>query len=95
MPAGGGQSNRGDAEPGCDRGPISEPWPVKRNERLTPHPMTTRSLGKKSVFTRRWKWNKRAPLRSFYNAWLRLFYRLVIRHTVVGLENVPTSGPPS
>ncbi len=49
--------------------------------------------GKKSVFSRRWKWNKRAPLRRFYNFFLRLFYRLLVRHTVLGLENVPASGP--
>jgi len=55
--------------------------------------MTTRSLGKKSVFTRRWRWNKRASLRRFYDAWLHMFYRLAIRHTVIGLENVPKSGP--
>lgn len=55
--------------------------------------MTSRSLGKKSVFTRRWRWNRRAPLRGFYNAWLRLFYRALIRHTVVGREHVPQAGP--
>lgn len=55
--------------------------------------MSSRVAGKKSVFTRRWKWNRRAPLRGFYNLWLRLFYRLLIRHRVIGLENVPASGP--
>lgn len=55
--------------------------------------MRSRVAGKKSVFTRRWKWNKRAPLRGFYNLCLRLLYRLLARHRVVGLENVPQTGP--
>ena len=55
--------------------------------------MDSRTLGKKSVFTKRWKWNKRAPLRGFYNAALRLFYRVFVRHAVIGLDNVPKAGP--
>ncbi|MCS7061394.1 MAG: lysophospholipid acyltransferase family protein [Anaerolineae bacterium] len=55
--------------------------------------MRSRTAGKKSIFTRRWKWNKHAPLRGFYNFWLKLFYRLLLRHTVIGLEHVPKTGP--
>ncbi len=55
--------------------------------------MTTRSPGKKSTFTRRWKWNRRAPLRGFYNLVLWLSYRIVMRHRVLGLRHVPREGP--
>lgn len=55
--------------------------------------MTSQATGKRSTYTRRWKWNRRARLRGFYNLVLRLAYRLLMRHTVVGLENVPPSGP--
>lgn len=54
--------------------------------------MTERVEGKKSKFTRRWTWNKAAPRRRFYNAWLRLFQRLFMRFRVIGLENVPATG---
>lgn len=53
---------------------------------------TTRTPGKQSSFTRRWRWNKRAPLRSFYNGWLRLFFRLFTRFTIKGSEHVPAAG---
>jgi len=56
----------------------------------------TRSLartpGKRSAFSRRWRWNKRAPLRAFYNAWLRTWYRLGMRHRVVHPEHMPPTG---
>jgi 1-acyl-sn-glycerol-3-phosphate acyltransferase len=56
----------------------------------------TRSLartpGKRSAFSRRWRWNKRAPLRAFYNAWLRAWYRLGMRHRVVHPEHMPPTG---
>lgn len=53
---------------------------------------TTRTPGKHSAFTRRWKWNKRAPLRGFYNAWLRAWYRLGMKHRVVHPEHLPRTG---
>jgi 1-acyl-sn-glycerol-3-phosphate acyltransferase len=46
----------------------------------------------KSEFTRRWSWNRRAPLRGFYNAWLRLFEWVLMDYRIDGLANVPTSG---
>ncbi|MCS6773707.1 MAG: lysophospholipid acyltransferase family protein [Anaerolineae bacterium] len=46
----------------------------------------------RSRFTRRWSWNKRAPLRGFYNACLRLFQRTLMDYCITGLENVPPSG---
>lgn len=56
----------------------------------------TRSLartpGKRSAFSRRWRWNKRAPLRAFYNAWLRAWYRLGMRHRVIHPEHMPPTG---
>jgi 1-acyl-sn-glycerol-3-phosphate acyltransferase len=51
-----------------------------------------RTPGKQSVFSRRWKWQKRAPLRSFYNAWLRAWYRLGMRHRVIHPERMPKAG---
>ncbi len=54
---------------------------------------TTRTPGKQSTFTRRWKWNKRAPLRGFYNGWLRAWYALGMKHRVIHPEHMPkTSG---
>ena len=56
----------------------------------------TRSLartpGKRSAFSRRWKWHKRAPLRGFYDAWLRAWYRLGMRHRVIYPERMPQAG---
>jgi 1-acyl-sn-glycerol-3-phosphate acyltransferase len=48
--------------------------------------------GKHSTFNRRWTWNKRGPLRGFYNRWLRLFERALMRYRIVGLEHVPKTG---
>jgi 1-acyl-sn-glycerol-3-phosphate acyltransferase len=53
---------------------------------------TPQPAGKQSTFTKRWKWNKRGELRSFYNWWLRLFENVLMRYRVVGLENVPKTG---
>jgi 1-acyl-sn-glycerol-3-phosphate acyltransferase len=55
--------------------------------------MSTRVAGKKSRFTQRWKWNKRAPLRWFWNLLLRWAYRALMHLEVIGLENVPKQGP--
>ncbi len=53
----------------------------------TPHP-----AGKQSTFARRWKWNKRGELRGFYNWWLRLFEKALMRYRITGLEHVPPAG---
>ncbi len=50
------------------------------------------TLAPKSEFTRRWSWNKRGPLRGFYNAWLRLFEMVLMDYRITGLEHVPKSG---
>ena len=55
--------------------------------------MTTHIAGKKSSFTQRWKWNKGAHLRWFWNALLRFAYVALMRLEVRGLENVPKTGP--
>jgi 1-acyl-sn-glycerol-3-phosphate acyltransferase len=55
--------------------------------------MTTRTAGKKSSFTQRWKWNKRGHLRWFWNALLRFAYVAFMHLEVRGLENVPKAGP--
>lgn len=55
--------------------------------------MAVQSVGKKSAFSQRWKWNKRAHLRWLWNALLRLAYRVLIRLDITGLDNVPASGP--
>jgi 1-acyl-sn-glycerol-3-phosphate acyltransferase len=55
--------------------------------------MATRIAGKKSSFNQRWKWNKRAPLRWFWNALLRFAYVALMRLEVRGRQNVPQSGP--
>jgi 1-acyl-sn-glycerol-3-phosphate acyltransferase len=49
--------------------------------------------GKKSKFTQRWKWNRRAPLRWFWNLLLRFAYAALLHLEVKGLENVPRQGP--
>lgn len=51
-----------------------------------------RTEGKKSQFAKRWTWNKPAPRRHFYNWWLRLFQRTLMRFKVIGIENVPKTG---
>jgi len=51
-----------------------------------------RTPGKQSTFSKRWKWNKRAPLRGFYNGWLRAWYLLGMRHRVIHLERMPQTG---
>lgn len=48
--------------------------------------------GKQSTFSRRWKWNKRGELRGFYNGWLRLLEKLLMKYRIAGLENVPKAG---
>ena len=54
--------------------------------------MTTQIAGKKSKFTQRWKWNKRAHLRWLWNAGLRFAYKAFMQVEIKGLENVPPSG---
>lgn len=46
----------------------------------------------RSTFTRRWTWNKRGPLRGFYNGWLRMFELLLMDYRITGLDNVPKTG---
>jgi 1-acyl-sn-glycerol-3-phosphate acyltransferase len=55
--------------------------------------MSSQIAGKKSEFSQRWKWNKRAHLRWLWNALLRFAYWALMRLEVTGLENVPASGP--
>ena len=54
---------------------------------------TTRMAGKKSDFTQRWKWNRRATLRPFWNFMLRGAYKALMRLEVRGLDNIPHTGP--
>jgi 1-acyl-sn-glycerol-3-phosphate acyltransferase len=54
---------------------------------------TTRSAGKKSDFNKRWKWNRHAPMRRFWNFMLRWAYSALMRLEVRGLENIPIAGP--
>ncbi len=51
------------------------------------------TTGKKSSFTQRWKWNKRAHLRWLWNAGLRFAYKAFMHLEVNGLQNVPPTGP--
>ena len=55
--------------------------------------ISTPTRGKASTFSQRWKWNKRAPLRWFWNMLLRFAYSALMKLDVIGLENVPASGP--
>ncbi|HEY3341761.1 MAG TPA: lysophospholipid acyltransferase family protein [Anaerolineae bacterium] len=55
--------------------------------------ISTHVAGKKSKFTQRWKWNRRAPLRWFWNLMLRFAYATLMHLDVIGLENVPSQGP--
>ncbi len=50
------------------------------------------SGGKHSVFNRRWKWHRSAPLRWLWNLLLRFAYVALMRLEVRGLENVPARG---
>jgi 1-acyl-sn-glycerol-3-phosphate acyltransferase len=52
-----------------------------------------RAPGKQSTFARRWKWNKRAPLRGAYNLLLRICYKLIIQQRVINRQNMPKTGP--
>ncbi len=52
-----------------------------------------RGGGKHSSFNKRWKWNRRAPLRWLWNLLLRFAYAALMRLEVRGLENVPARGP--
>jgi len=54
----------------------------------TPH----RAKGKRSVFSKRQKWNKAAPLRTFYNRLLRVLFKLLGRIEIRGLEKLPAQG---
>jgi 1-acyl-sn-glycerol-3-phosphate acyltransferase len=51
-----------------------------------------RAEGKRSEFSRRWKWNKAAPLRGFLNLVLRMLYRVMAKHRVIHLERMPKDG---
>jgi len=53
---------------------------------------TAKVTGPESKFSRRWVWDKRAPLRAFYNAWLRLFEHILMDYRIIGLDNVPKTG---
>ena len=55
--------------------------------------ISSRIAGKKSNFSQRWKWNKRAPLRWMWNLLLRFAYVALMRLEVKGSQNVPQSGP--
>jgi 1-acyl-sn-glycerol-3-phosphate acyltransferase len=55
-------------------------------------PLPMRTEGRKSTFTQRWRWNKHAPKRGFYNGVLRVFYKVLARHRVVNPHNMPKSG---
>lgn len=57
------------------------------SETTPPH-----TQGKQSTFAKRWKWNKRGELRGFYNWWLRLSEKILMKYRIVGLENVPAAG---
>ena len=52
----------------------------------------TKASGPESKFTRRWTRNKRGQLRGFYNAWLRMFERVLMNYQISGLDNVPKTG---
>jgi len=52
-----------------------------------------RTEGAKSTFAQRQRWNKRAPLRGFYNACMRIVGALVLRLRLVDAHHVPSSGP--
>jgi 1-acyl-sn-glycerol-3-phosphate acyltransferase len=49
--------------------------------------------GVKSTFNRRQIWNKRAPLRPFYNACMRIIGALLLRMRCIDLHRVPADGP--
>ena len=49
--------------------------------------------GTKSTFKQRWHWNKRAPLRGFFNVLMRILGRLLLRLRFIDLQNVPMHGP--
>ncbi|MCS7324281.1 MAG: lysophospholipid acyltransferase family protein [Anaerolineae bacterium] len=54
--------------------------------------MNAAEVKPRSHFSRRWTWNRRAPLRGFYNAWLRFFQRALMDYHISGLEHVPPHG---
>ena len=45
-----------------------------------------------SVFSKRWKWRKTAPMRSFYNVVLRILCKLLLRLHFVNLHLLPKDG---
>jgi 1-acyl-sn-glycerol-3-phosphate acyltransferase len=55
--------------------------------------MATHAGGKRSEFSQRWKWNKRAHLRWLWNALLHFAYVALMHLDVKGLHNVPAPGP--
>ena len=47
----------------------------------------------RSVFSKRWKWRKSAPMRRFYNWLLRVLCKLLLRLRFVNLHLLPKDGP--
>jgi 1-acyl-sn-glycerol-3-phosphate acyltransferase len=47
----------------------------------------------RSVFSKRWKWRKSAPMRPFYNWLLRILCKLSVRLHFVNLHLLPKEGP--
>ncbi|NJM41262.1 MAG: 1-acyl-sn-glycerol-3-phosphate acyltransferase [Anaerolineae bacterium] len=47
----------------------------------------------RSVFSKRWKWRKSAPMRTFYNWLLRILCKLTLRMHFVNLHLLPKEGP--
>ena len=52
----------------------------------------SRSKGKQSVFSRRHKWNKAAPMRNIYNTVLRGLLSMFVRVRITGMQNIPATG---
>ena len=51
-----------------------------------------RTEGKRSTFTKRWQWNKAAPMRPVFNVILRVLYKLMARYRVINRQRMPASG---
>ena len=46
----------------------------------------------RSVFSKRWKWRKSAPMRSFYNWLLRVLCKLLLRLRFINFHLLPKEG---
>ncbi len=51
-----------------------------------------RTEAKRSTFSRRYRWNKAAPLRTLFEFVLRVLYKTIVRFDLRHLERLPTSG---